>query len=121
MNTRPATYLYACMPCSCTFEHTYPAKDTMTETPAPEVPDRTLSLLGKSGVRIKRWHLTEAEADTLRDFTAQDRTYFGYPVVVKESGMTETPAPPAPQPDPAPAPQPPSQPPAPAPSPTQPQ
>jgi hypothetical protein len=36
MNTRPATYLYACMPCTCAFERTYPTRDTMTETPAPQ-------------------------------------------------------------------------------------
>jgi hypothetical protein len=38
MNTRPATYLYACMPCTCAFERTYPTRDTMTETPAPPSP-----------------------------------------------------------------------------------
>jgi hypothetical protein len=41
-NTRPATYLYVCRPCSCTFEHTYPVGDTMTETPTqptPPMPD----------------------------------------------------------------------------------
>jgi hypothetical protein len=39
MNTRPAIYLYACMPCTCAFERTYPTRDTMTETPAPPAPD----------------------------------------------------------------------------------
>jgi hypothetical protein len=38
MNTRPAIYLYACMPCTCDLSRRYPVGDTMTETPTPTQP-----------------------------------------------------------------------------------